>query len=167
MKPEFAELVASRYERLRHAAFVLCGDLDAADDLVQTALARAVRARSRLEAARDLDAYLYVLLVNTYRTGLRRMWRGETSVGLNPTVGYQRSADDEVDRRLDVRRALMRLTPDHRRVLVLRFMADLSEEATADALGCSIGTVKSRTSRALSVLRVDHAAQQALAKGER
>lgn len=167
MEQDFAELVGSRYERLRHAAYVLCGEVDAADDLVQTALARAVRARGRVEAAEDVDGYLYVLLVNTYRTGLRRRWRGETSSGLDPAADGVQWSPDGAERRLDVRRALMRLSPDHKRVLVLRFMADMSEADTANALGCSVGTVKSRTSRALSVLRADEQAQQALTQGER
>lgn len=168
MDADFADLVASRYERLRRAAFVLCGNVHDADGLVQTALARAVRARSRVQAARDVDAYLHVLLVNTHRTGLRRLWRGETSAGLLPAVPPTVAIDGaaEADWRVDVRAALRRLRPDQRRVLVLRYMADMSEDDTAAALGCSPGTVKSRASRALSALRVDEHAQRALARGD-
>jgi len=167
VREDFADLVASRYERLRRAAYVLCGDVHAADDLVQTALVRAFRSRGLVEAAGDVDAYLHVLLVNTYRTGLRRRWRGEISSGLllAGEAGGGSSGADE--RRLDVKEALMSLGAEHRRVLVLRYMADLSEAETARALGCSVGTVKSRTSRALAALRTDEGAQQALAQGER
>jgi RNA polymerase sigma-70 factor (sigma-E family) len=165
VEQDFAALVASRYERLRHAAYVLCGSLDAADDLVQTALARAVRSRARVEAADDVDAYLHVMLVNTYRTGLRRLWSGERSSGLSPAGESPKPSADAAER-LDVHAALMRLSPSHRKVLVLRFMADMSESETAQALGCTVGTVKSRTSRALTALRGDKTAQRALARGD-
>ncbi len=61
--------------------------------------------------------------------------------------------DDEVSTRHDVMRALASLTRGQRAVIVLRYFDDLTEQQTADALGCSVGTVKSQTARALKALR--------------
>ena len=58
-----------------------------------------------------------------------------------------------VDDRQDLRRALATLTVRQRTVLVLRYWEDLTEQEVADLLGCSVGTVKSTTSRALAQLR--------------
>ena len=166
VEDRFAELVRAKYEPLRRAAFVLCGDVDQADDLVQNALVRALRARQRVLGAADADAYLYVLLVNTYRTGLRRRWRGEVPSAEVAPVGVPGAALPDVASRVDVLRALASLSPAHRRTVVLRYMADLSEQATAEALGCSVGTVKSRSARALAALRADAGAMSALGGGQ-
>lgn len=165
MEDHFVELVRARYEPLRRAAFVLCGDVDQADDLVQTALVRALRARQRVLGAADVDAYLYVLLVNTYRTGLRRRWRGEVPSADPARAEPSSGTAPDLAARVDVLRALASLSPAHRRTVVLRYMADLSEQATADALGFSVGTVKSRCARALAALRADAGAMAALGGG--
>ena len=64
-----------------------------------------------------------------------------------------RRRGDDVDRRLALDAALRQLTPQQRAVLVLRYYADLTERQTADALGCSVGTVKTHAHRALERLR--------------
>lgn len=155
MDDGFEALVRSRYERLRAAAIVLCGNLDDADDLVQTTLAKAFRHWRRVRAADDVDAYLFKMLTLTYRSSARRRWRGEVpSPDPRLSADQQVGPDGEVAERDAVTAALRALSPAHRQVLVLRFMADWSEQRTADALGCTVGTIKSRQSRALAALRI-------------
>ena len=77
----------------------------------------------------------------------------------------QPGADDGLADRLALRDALSRLGPRQRAVVVLRFWLDMSEAATAQALNCLVGTVKSQTSRALATLRT-HADLTELSKGE-
>lgn len=153
---DFDALVRARYERLRRAAFVLTGDRDAADDLVQSALVKVMRHWSRVRAADDVDAYLFKTLTFTYRTALRRRWTSERPHAHVDDLADSAGADDglvAVPDRTAVVAALSELSPAHREVLVLRYMADWSEAETATVLGCSVGTVKSRASRALAVLR--------------
>jgi RNA polymerase sigma-70 factor (sigma-E family) len=151
---DFESLVAARYDSLRRTAVVLCGDPHHAEDLVQIVFMRLHRSWRRIDAVADLDAYLYVSLVNTYRSWWRRRWHGElpTEAPAQDVVA-QRIAEDEADLRDSVVRALRQLGADHREVLVLRFIAGLSESETATALSIAVGTVKSRTSRALAALR--------------
>ncbi|MFN2538396.1 MAG: SigE family RNA polymerase sigma factor [Mycobacteriales bacterium] len=133
----------SRYEPLRRAAFVLTGEVHTADDLVQTALLKAMRHWSKVQQAQDLDAYLYTVLIRTHRTGLRRRWRAERPAAELPDRALEPSS--AVLDRLDLRAALAGLSQAHREVLVLRFMADWSVAECARVLGCPVGTVKSRT----------------------
>jgi DNA-directed RNA polymerase specialized sigma24 family protein len=80
----------------------------------------------------------------------RRRWRGE-----HPTADVVDGGSDDPDvaAAVDARTALAALPWGQRAVLVLRFFDDQSEARTAEILGCSVGTVKSRTSRALASLR--------------
>src|SRR6185295_18979733 len=96
------------------------------------------------------EAYVRRILVNTYATWWRRRWNGEA-----PTAEPSDSPTHEPDRSstTDLRRALAALPKRQRAVIVLRFFEDLSEAQTAAALGCSVGTVKSQTSKALAKLR--------------
>jgi RNA polymerase sigma-70 factor (sigma-E family) len=148
---EFNDFVRARHERLCRVAYVLCGDWQHAEDIVQTALAKTYVAfrRGHVES---LDAYAHRAVVNTRASFWRRRWHGEVATGALP----ESSTTDPyaaVDRRGAVVAALGTLPPLQRKVLALRFLADLSEADTALALGCSVGTVKSRTSRALATLR--------------
>ena len=90
-------------------------------------------------------------LVNTLAKTRRRLWRGEIPTSELPDVPAQGGTSDS-DTRADLRRALGRLSPDHRAALVLRFVGDLTEQQTADALKVPVGTVKSRVARALAAI---------------
>lgn len=148
----FEEFVATSSPRLLRMAFLLTRDRGHAEDLLQTALARAWRAWHRVSG--DPEPYVRRIIANTHATWWRRRWRGE-----QPT---ERLSDwsaehpqDAVGEREWLWQALGRLPRRQRAVLVLRFYEDLTEAQVADLLGCSVGTVKSQASRALAKLRLD------------
>ena len=153
----FEHFVATRSGRLLRTAYLLTQDSHLAEDLLQTSLAKAWRSWSRVES--DHEAYVRKILVNTYSTWWRRRWNGEhPSDELPETGGVEddRTAD-QGSTTFDVRTALARLPKRQRAVIVLRFFDDLTEAETARLLDCSVGTVKSQTSKALAKLRVDPA----------
>jgi len=133
------------------SAWLLTGDWHLAEDLVQTVLARAYGRWARLRDNAP-DAYLRAMITTTCLTWWRRRWRSEV-----PSASLPERADTGTDVALQqvVASALAQLPPRQRAVLMLRFHADLTEAATADALGLSVGTVKSYTARALTALRAD------------
>lgn len=151
-REEFDDYVRARHDRLCRVAFLLCGDWQQAEDLVQTTLAKTYVAhrRGRVES---LDAYVHRALVTTQASWWRRRWHGEVATAALPDTAGVADAYDHADSRAAVMAALGTLPPGQRAVLALRYLADLSEADTAAALGCSVGTVKSRASRALAALR--------------
>ena len=148
---EFDDFVRARHERLCRIAYVLCGDWQHAEDLVQTALAKTYVAFRR-GGIESLDAYTHRTLVTTHVSWWRRKWHGEiTTERLPETAAADAYATADVRR--EVLAALATLPARQRAVLALRYLADLSETDTAAALGCRPGTVKSATNRALATLR--------------
>ena len=132
--------------------YLLTGDRGLAEDLVQDAF---VKVLGRFHDLRNRDAFWWYLrrtivnLSTSYfrRRGVERAW-----------LARQRSdqsapAPHDLGERDRLRVALMRLRPEQRAAVVLRFYEDLSEADTAEALGIPVGTVKSTVSRALERLR--------------
>ncbi|MEO5875310.1 MAG: SigE family RNA polymerase sigma factor [Streptosporangiaceae bacterium] len=163
--PEYVTYVRERSPRLLHTAYLLCRDWALAEDLLQTALAKAWRAWRRIE--KDPDPYVYRIMVNTQASWNRRRWRGEI-----PTVdplpsGHTADPTGDLDDRAFLWAALGRLPQGQRAVLVLRFFEDLTEAQVAGILGCSVGTVKSQTSKALAKLRIDPEVVATAMKGSR
>ncbi len=151
----FEEFVAARSAALLRTARLLTQDPVLAEDLVQTALGKcwAVWPRIRND---DPAPYVHRVLMNTYLAWWRRRWNRERPTDQLPEPAgshHQQHADD----REDLRRALRRLPRRQRAVIVLRFYEDRSAEETARILQCSVGTVKSQTSKAMAKLRVDPA----------
>jgi len=151
----FRLFVATRSHALGRTAYLLTGDVQLAEDLVQTALYRAAARWERLVTDGHPEAYVRRILVNEHVSWWRRH-RGREVLAAEPAqlVPGQPSADDDAATRLTVRAALALLTPKQRAVLVLRCFDDLTEVETAATLGCAVGTVKSQTRHALSRLRV-------------
>ena len=150
--PDFESYVAARRRHLRRTAYLLCGDWDRAEDVVQDALTRLYVHWRRASRADDLDAYVRRSLVNAFLAEGRRPWRRERSTETLPVTAYA-DPSGAVDDRDQLRRALAGLGASQRAVVVLRYWDDLSVEQTADALGCSTGNVKSQASRGLARLR--------------
>jgi RNA polymerase sigma-70 factor (sigma-E family) len=144
---DFAEFVAARSGALLRTAYLLTGNHQDAEDLVQTALVKAVPKWGRL---REHEPYVRRILVNESVSSWRRgRWR-ETPVPEvrdEPTPGY------DVEQKVVLRRALAQLAPRQRAVIVLRYFDDLTEAQTTDALGVAVGTVKSQARDALTRLR--------------
>jgi RNA polymerase sigma-70 factor (sigma-E family) len=144
----FEAFVAARGDALWRSAWLLTGDAHLAEDLVQTALAKAW---PRFERVGDgFEAYVRRTMFTTYVAWWRRKWNGE-----RPTSELPESASTPRDLagRHDLVVALGALPKGQRAVVVLRYFEDLTEAQTADLLGVSTGTVKSQASRALRTLR--------------
>jgi RNA polymerase sigma-70 factor (sigma-E family) len=148
----FDSFVRARTPALLRTAYLLTGDQFLAEDLVQTALARTAVAWRRLERTDSAEAYVRRVMYHQQVSWWRRRKVAESPYGELP----ERSTDDTSDRtatRLAVAAALLQLTPRQRAVLVLRYFDDQPDSVVADLLGCSIGTVKSQTHKALARLR--------------
>ena len=151
----FEAFVRARGPALQRTAYLLTGDWGLAEDLLQTALAKACLRWSRIRHE-DPEGYVRAVLANTYATAWRRRWRGEVPV-LDLPEGSAPDDWERADDRLHLAAALARLPRRQRAVVVLRFFDDLTETAVAAALGISVGTVKSQTAKALARLRADPA----------
>lgn len=144
---EFTEWVAGNQRQLLRSAYLLSGDLHRAQDLVQEALVKVALRWPKLRTGSP-GAYARTILVRDNISWWRRRRR---EVGADPAEAAAVSRDPEAA--LVVRRALARLTPSQRAVVVLRHFDDLTERETAEILGVSIGTVKSQNAAALARLR--------------
>ncbi|WP_405972851.1 SigE family RNA polymerase sigma factor [Streptomyces sp. NBC_00988] len=149
---DFDDFARSRQAHLRRTAHLLCGDWHLAEDLTQTALAKLYAVWRRVRQLESPDGYARRVLYRTFidETRRRRWWE-RTGAGADQAEVVAPASDPDL--RLTLLDALRQLPPRGRAVLVLRFWEDQSVEATAAALGCSVGTVKSQTSRGLGTLR--------------
>jgi RNA polymerase sigma-70 factor (sigma-E family) len=143
------------YPRLARSAFGLVGDWDLAEQLAQEAFLRLWRRWPWLRDPQAAPAYLQRTVVNLARLSLRRLAVERRALARD--VGGRRAAEvgeaGDVAADLAVRRALEELPYRKRACVVLRYLVGLSEAETADALGVSVGTVKSQTHKALRQLR--------------
>jgi RNA polymerase sigma-70 factor (sigma-E family) len=148
---EFAAFAEACQLRMLRAAYLICGDQHLAEDLTQTALMK-VALRWRQVRDGQPEAYLRTIL---YRDAVS-WWRRQRREVLVSDPPERRSRDDHSERaqlRVIFARALARLTPKQRAILVLRFFEDHTEARTAEVLGVTVGTVKSQTAVALRRLR--------------
>ena len=148
----FAAYVAARQCSLLRTAVLLTGDQHAAEDLVQSALARLYLSWDRVRRRDALDAYVRRIMVNENNSLWRRAWkRREHTTDTMPETGAVDVYDDGMGGELWS--FVQTLPPKQRSVVVLRYYEQLSEAEIADVLGISVGTVKSQASRALAGLR--------------
>jgi RNA polymerase sigma-70 factor (sigma-E family) len=151
---QFDAYFAARRESVRRTAYLMCGDWHWADDLTQSAFIRLAAGWERLRDPQALDAYVRTCLVRAYLAETRRVWRRrERTVADVPDLA---TTDDDAElaaRRLVFAKALGQLPPRQRVTLIYRFYQGLDVAATAAALGCTEGTVKSQTARGLATLR--------------
>ncbi|HEX5598512.1 MAG TPA: SigE family RNA polymerase sigma factor [Micromonosporaceae bacterium] len=146
-----AEFVASRAPALIRVAYLLTGDRSGAEDLFQSALAKTIPKWRSIRHS-DPEGYLRAVMYREQVSWWRRLRRRrEVAIGTYETVVTDPSG--RTDLRLALRAALRQLPPAQRTVVVLRYYEDLPEAQVADLMGCSVGTVRSRTHRAVTRLR--------------
>ena len=149
---EFAAFVARRHRALVRSAFLLLGDVHLAEDLVQTSLYRTWSRWPRLRSTGAAESYVRTTMVRLALRWRTRRWVNEVPTDVLPE-SFPAGPADGLAAGLDVWRALAGLPIEQRAVLVLRYFEDLSEADTAAVLRCPVGTVKSRSNRAMSTLR--------------
>ncbi|MGK5680627.1 SigE family RNA polymerase sigma factor [Actinoplanes sp. URMC 104] len=151
---QFHDFVVGRRPHLLHTATLLtAGDTHLAEDLVQAALTKLYVAWPSFQRADNPDGYVRRVLVNTLIDEKRRIWRRrEQTMAVLPEVeGSASPSSGPVGEA--VQQALRELPPRMRAAVVFRYFYDLDVAATADALSCSEGNVKSQTARGLDRLR--------------
>jgi RNA polymerase sigma factor (sigma-70 family) len=155
------EHLVGKYTAAAHRAAALLGAGDDADDVVQEAFVKAYRKLRLCRTGDTFRPWLLAIVANETRN-LHRSRRRRDALVLKASAraGEPVTGPDEpaaaalaAERRQQLTAALGTLDDLHRDVLICRYLLDLSEQETADALGCSRGTVKSRTFRALGRLR--------------
>lgn len=152
----FTEFVIARRPALVRLGWALTGSEASGEDVAQTALNRLWRHWSRISRAGEPWQYAQRVVVTQVATWRGHRYRSAERLSSNVDDEMEvRGADGavDVDSRIIVDRWLRRLPPRQRSVVALRIMCDLSVEETAEILGCSSGTVKSQTSKALNRLR--------------
>jgi RNA polymerase sigma-70 factor (sigma-E family) len=145
----FDAFVRARMPELLRFGHMLTGSPDAAADLVQDALERTLAAWHRVRNRDDPEGYVRRTMVNR-NVSIWRRRRREQLVDDVPDQGHH---DDPQLPDPALQQALAALPRKQRAVIVLRFAEDLSERRVAEILGCSVGTVKSQTFKALAKLR--------------
>jgi RNA polymerase sigma-70 factor (sigma-E family) len=149
---EFREFVEARWPALVRFGYVLTGDAGHAEDLVQHALERCWRQWKRIETGSP-ERYVKKAMANLAVS----RWRGRRFAEVALPDGAEGALVDSTEHHYAVRDAVWRevrlLPPRMRAVVVLRWLEDMTEAETAAALGCSVGSVKSQSSRALARLR--------------
>jgi len=160
----FAVLARASLVRLDSVARLILRDSELARDAVQEALVRAWRDLPRLREPERFDAWLHRLTVRTSIDAARVHRRRVIEVELTPRIdpagpdGSAAFADRDL-----LERALGRLDPAQRAILVLRYYLDLTLPEAAEVLGIPVGTAKSRLHRSLEALRATVAMDGALA----
>jgi RNA polymerase sigma-70 factor (sigma-E family) len=148
---EFEAYVQTRLPGWRRIAYLMAGDWDRGDDVVQRMLTDLYRTWRRTRHVENLDAFVRTILTRRLLDERRLRWaRVRLASEIPDRAAPPRGSAEE---RVDLIAALRRIPPRQRAVIVLRYFHDLGVEETAQVLGCAPGTVKSQTSRAIAALR--------------
>ena len=157
---EFDLFVADNADGLLRSAYLIAWDLNDAEDLVQECLLKVARRWPRVRKMEHPSAYARIVLVHLALDEGKRRNRRRSELGPSAAAQLDEREDEgairiigRVEASTDLLQALAQLPPRQRVALVLRYFEDLSEAEVAAAMECSVGTVKSTTSRALDRLR--------------
>jgi RNA polymerase sigma-70 factor (sigma-E family) len=165
---DFRAFVSTRWSALVSTAYLITTDRGVAEDCVQEAMARVHRHWRRVRQDGKPAAYAHQAVVNAALSWRRR--RRIREVPLTPFDQSSRAAAEQVDQSIDgvdpaLLTALRSLPPQMRAAVALRYLEDRSEAETARLLGCTVGTVKSSTSRGVARLRTALAASEGRVDG--
>lgn len=150
---DFATWVREGQGRHKRLAFLLTGDLTAAEDLLQSAYAKTYPRWDKVRTYDVPDAYLRRVMVSIRTSWWRRSHHHEWVTDEVPERGAATDLAGSVGDSQALLAALRALPDRQRAAVVLRHWCDLSEAETAEAMSCSRGTVKSNTSKGLARLR--------------
>jgi RNA polymerase sigma-70 factor (sigma-E family) len=160
VQAEFERFVAEAADGLLRTAYLVVRDLPVAEDLVQECLFRVARRWPRVRTMEHPTAYARKILVNLMLDGAKGRRRNGAELDIADGRAVEDAHDEAaarafgaIDTTTELNDALGELAPRQRATLVLRYFEDLSEAQVAEAMGCSVGTVKSTTFRALERLR--------------
>jgi len=150
---EFKASLIEMVPHLRAFARSLCNNAVAADDLVQDTMLRAWKARESYVAHTSFRAWTFTILRNVFYSEKRRSWR---STELAPEMAERTlvAADDPSKgmELVELRNALDHLPDDQREAIILVGAGGMSYDEAAQIVGCAVGTIKSRVSRARKAL---------------
>ncbi|MFI5682291.1 SigE family RNA polymerase sigma factor [Streptomyces sp. NPDC051636] len=154
---EFQSFVIGRWPRLMRTAFLLTGEQHAAEDLVQSTLEQVYTAWRRVGSADDPEAYVRRVMINAHarkhRRKLKEFLAPRDDSGLVREVADTGDRISQADDRSALLKALSQLPVRQREAVVLRYWEDLTETQAAEAMGCSVGTVKSNAAKGIAKLR--------------
>ena len=155
--PAYTEFVLARADRLRRAAYLICGDADQAEDLLQEAF---IALAEKWERVEHPDAFVRRVIYRQ-RVSRWRRTRHEVVVERLPDVAVGDGADARA-RDAELHEVLRLLPARQRAALVLRYFEDLTEAQAAKVLGVAVGTVKSLSHQGISRMRTQLAARAAV-----
>lgn len=164
---QIAVLFDEHYDRLRDLAYMILGDRSLAEEIVSEAFLKTFTGWGRIRDMARVDAYLRRAVVNLCRSKIRRKVVEARSNAITYRRDERKPPDWDPDIHEESRElwaAVRELPVRQRACIVLRYVEDLAEQDIADALDCSVGTVRSQLSRARR--KLEHALE-ATAKGER
>jgi RNA polymerase sigma-70 factor, ECF subfamily len=153
---EFQKNLLSELPHLRRFARALSGDAALADDLVQDCVERALKKQHLYDSTRPLRAWLYAILRNIHISHWRQSAPWGHLKNIDDLEGFEGAVAAEQEQNMSVSlvtEALDRLQPQHREVLVLISLEEVSYREAAEIIGVPIGTIMSRLSRARSTLQ--------------
>ena len=153
-KADLEELFRRYWPPAYRAAYFVVHDRAAAEDIAQEAFLSALRALDRFDRRRPFGPWLHRIVVNraidwSRARALRRELAGEL---VEPAAATERPRGDRAD---ELAAGLAELAPEHRAVIVLRYLLDYSPGEIAELLGLPRGTVNSRLRRALDRMKED------------
>ncbi|GHD98219.1 SigE family RNA polymerase sigma factor [Streptomyces alanosinicus] len=168
---EFQSFMIGRWPRLMRTAFLLTGEQHAAEDLVQSTLERVYVSWRKVGAADDPEAYVRRVMINLHarkhRKRLKEFLAPKDDSGLVHEVPEAGDRIAQADDRGALLKALAQLPVRQREAVVLRYWEDLTETQAAEAMGCSVGTVKSNAAKGIAKLRAIPALAETVTYGGR
>ncbi|GHI08133.1 RNA polymerase subunit sigma-24 [Streptomyces cellostaticus] len=168
---EFQSFMTGRWPRLMRTAFLLTGEQHAAEDLVQSTLEQVYVNWRRVGSADDPEAYVRRVMINAHarrhRRRLKEFLAPRDDSGLAHEVPDTGDRIAQADDRSALLKALAQLPARQREAVVLRYWEDLTETQAAEAMGCSVGTVKSNAAKGIAKLRAVEGLAETVTQGGR